>query len=505
MDRTAQAVNSQIGLVTAAGTKAGKAGGSALGAGLVGGLKTAGVVGAALGIVNLAGTVTDYFSKSVDLASNLQESNNAVRVSYGDIATEIESLSSTSAKRLGLSSGAFNDLAVRFSSFAGTIAGEGGDVSKVIDDLTTRGADFASVFNLETADALSVFQSGLAGETEPLKRFGIDLSDASVKAFALANGIGDGTGALTEAEKVQARYGLLLESTNKTAGDFAATQDSFANSTKTSNALLEDAQAKVGEALLPAFEKFTDFMLTDGVPLVEKLVDVFVEAAPAISATADAGIALLDFFLSNVTTVIEFFDAIEDGKLTAEEAAEAIGKLPQPIRDLLGGVRDFMTGATVGITNFLATGFNGFVGILNGFIGLLRPVVDTFNALFGTNLSLPTIRGMGTISSIGAPAYGNSRTGVAGGGRRAMADGGIVTARAGGIPATIGEGRYDEAVIPLSPAVLAQLGEAIGGGSRFPDAVTLVVDGRPMKAYIEEGIKENNFQGRMTIQNGWKF
>lgn len=471
MDGTAAAVNSQLGLVTAAGTKAGKTGGAALGAGLIGGLKGAGVVGAALGIANLAGSVTDYFAKSVDLASNLQESGNAVRVTYGDIAGEIDNLSDTAAKRLGLSSGAFNDLAVRFSGFAGTIAGEGGDVAKVIDDLTTRGADFASVYNLETADALSVFQSGLAGETEPLKRFGIDLSDATTKAFALANGIGDGTGVLTEAEKVQARYGLLLESTTKTAGDFAATQDSAANSTKTANAQLEDAQAKVGEALLPAFEKFTGFMLTDGVPLIEKLTDAFVENAPTITAVAEAGIGLLDFFLSGVELVSDFFDAVEDGTITSQEAVDALGRLPQPLKDLTNGISDFFEGAIEGVGNFLAGGFNGFVDILNTFIGFLRPIVSTFNALFGTNLSLPRINNLGSFQITGG-SNASSPARIAGGGRRAMADGGIVQARPGGIPAQIGEGRYDEAVIPLSPAVLAQLGGAMGGGRTVNNYLT---------------------------------
>lgn len=464
LDGTAAAVNSQMGLVTAAGATAGQKGGAALGAGLIGGLKTAGVVGATLGIVGLAGTAADYFSGAVDRASDLQESGNAVRVSFGDISGEIEKLGETSAKRLGLSRGAFNDLAVRFSSFAGTIAGEGGDVVGVIDDLTTRGADFASVYNLDVDQALGLFQSGLAGETEPLRRFGIDMSAAAVEAFALANGIGDGVGELTEAEKVQGRYGLLLESTNKTAGDFANTSDSLANAQRITNAELENAQAKVGEALLPAFEKFTDFMLTDGVPLVEKLVDVFVEAAPTITAVTEAGIGLLDFFLSNVTSVIDFFDALDDGRVTAEEAAAIIGNLPAPIKEFIGGVRDFIFDATNGVSRFLSGGLNGFIDILNTFIGFLRPIVSTFNALFGTNLSLPRINNVGTFM-LGTSGGGQAGArGTGGAGRRLMADGGVVTARPGGIPATIGEGRYDEAVIPLSPSVLGQLGQAIGGG-----------------------------------------
>lgn len=499
LDGTAAAVNSQIGLVTAAGTKAGTAGGTALGAGLIGGLKGAGLVGAALGIANLAGSVTDYFSQSVELASNLQESGNAVRVSYGEIAGEIERLGETAAKRLGLSRGAFNDLAVRFSNFAGTIAGEGGDVVGVIDDLTTRGADFASVYNLEVADALTLFQSGLAGETEPLRRYGIDLSAAAVEAFALANGIGDGTGALTEAEKVQARYGLLLESTNQTAGDFANTSDSLANAQRIANAQLEDAQAKVGEALLPAFEKFTDFMLTDGVPLVEKLVDAFVDTAPAIATVTEKGLELLDFFLSNVATVITFFDAIEDGKLTAEEAAEAIALLPKPIRDFANGVAGFVRGAMASAINFVSNGLNVYIRALNRFLDLLAPVIRAFNQLFGANIAIPRINTLGTVSFTGGGG-GSTAARVAGGGRRAMAEGGVVTARPGGIPATIGEGRYDEAVIPLSPAVLSELGAAIGGGT----TVEVGVNERGLSQFLDVWERSRDGVRRLVIENGKK-
>ena len=229
MDGTAAAVNSQLGLVTAAGSRAGVAGGTAMGAGLASGLKTAGVIGAALGAAGLLSETVNYFQDAVGLASDLAESGNAINVSFGDAATGIAALGETAATRLGLSELAFNNLSVRFSSFARTIAGEGGDVVGVIDDLTTRGADFASVYNLEVSDALTLFQSGLAGETEPLRRYGIDLSAAAVEAFALANGIGEQGRALTEAEKVQARYLLLLDQTNQTAGDFANTSDQLAN------------------------------------------------------------------------------------------------------------------------------------------------------------------------------------------------------------------------------------------------------------------------------------
>jgi hypothetical protein len=468
MDGTASAVNSQLGLVSAAGAKAGRTGGAALGAGLIGGLKVAGVIGAAIGIASAASTVAGYFSDSIGLASDLQESANALSVTYGEQAEAIGILGDTAADRLGLSKIAFNDLATRFSSFAGTIAGEGGDVVGVIDDLTTRGSDFASVYNLDVSDALQLFQSGLAGESEPLRKFGLDLSAAAVEAFAMANGIGESGRELTEAEKVQARYGLLMESTEKTAGDFANTQDGLANSTKTANARFEDAQAAIGEALLPAAEKFADWILKDGVPLTEKLVDLFIKFEPAISATADGLIYVLDYLADNTATAVAFFDAVEDGKLTIEEIAQVLFQLPEPLQEAVFGIAQFVVGAMSNVTNFAITGINTLLGFVNSVLDRLRPVASFMNDIFGGNLSVPRLKLLNYLPDMSGQTLGVVKDfykpkGVSRGGKFALADGGYVTARPGGVAATVGEGRYDEAVIPLSPSVLSKLGAAIGG------------------------------------------
>ena len=229
----------------------GGAAGNAMGGSL---LATAGKFAAPLLAAFGAVQIGQFFADAVRGGSTLNESLNALSVSFGDASDEIASLGETAAKRLGISNREFNGLAVRFSAFAKTIVGEGGDVAKLIDDLTTRGADFASVYDLEVADALTLFQSGLAGETEPLRRFGIDLSAAAVEAFALANGIWDGAGAMTETEKIQARYGALLQQTAQTEGDRANTAGSFANAQRTLNAVLQDTTDRIGIALLPALE-----------------------------------------------------------------------------------------------------------------------------------------------------------------------------------------------------------------------------------------------------------
>jgi hypothetical protein len=193
-------------------------------------------------------------TKAVGAASDLGESINAVNVVFGKASEGILGLSRDAATAVGLSQTEFNSLAVQFSSFAEKIAGPGGDIVGTIQSITNRAADFASVMNLEVADAARIFQSGLAGETEPLKKFGIDLSEAAVKAYAMANGIGDGSGQLTEQEKILARHGALMEQTNKTQGDFANTSDNLANRQRIVGAQFKDLQADLGQALIPAFE-----------------------------------------------------------------------------------------------------------------------------------------------------------------------------------------------------------------------------------------------------------
>lgn len=470
LDGTAAAVNSQMGLITAAGTTAGNRGGAALGAGLIGGLKAAGVVGAAIGIAGLAGNIQDYFAGSVTAASDLQESANALSVTYGEQADEIARLGDTAAQRLGLSRLAFNALATRFSSFAGTIAGEGGDVIGVIGELTTRGADFASVYNLDVNEALALFQSGLAGETEPLRRFGLDLSAASVAAFAAANGIGAAGRELTEAEKVQARYGLLLQQTSKVQGDFANTSDGLANSQRIANAQFEDAQARIGEALLPAAEKFSAWMLEDGVPLVEKLVDLFIKLEPVISGAADALIGYLDIAVGYQAAFLDLIAGLEDGTLTVEELTSAFANLPEPIQDAIIGVAQFLYDTTAGVQNFIRSGLNGVIGFINGILDGMRPVARFLNETFGLNISVPRLSSVGLLGAFSMENFyrGIDATGFSqgAGGRVAMAEGAYVPAQHGGVAATVGEGRYDEVVLPLSPSVLSDLGAAIGGGDR---------------------------------------
>jgi len=255
------------------GRKAGRGYTKGFGASL-GGLKTL-IAGAGFAA---AGAAAVAFAKStVTAASDANEAANAVNVTYGKAAKGVAKLAKQSARAMGLSGTEFSALAVRFSSFTDTVAGPGGDSVKVLDKLTTRAADFASVMNIDVAQAAEVFQSGLSGETEPLKRYGIDLSDAAVQAYALSKGIKQGNEKLTEAQKIQARYGLLMEKTQKTQGDFKNTSTGMANAQRILNAEWADSKAKLGTALLPSLGMVTSKLSALLPVMTTALIPVFTQ------------------------------------------------------------------------------------------------------------------------------------------------------------------------------------------------------------------------------------
>lgn len=308
---------------------------------------------AALGIgqivVNAFNDAKDFVIGAVDIASDLSESVNAVEVAYGDAADAVLQLGEDSANTFGLSKRELNAYATQFSAFVGTIAGAGGDVAGTLETLVGRGTDFASVFNTDVSEALGLFQSGLAGETEPLRKYGIDLSAAAVEAYALANGIGDGTSALTEAEKVQARYGSLLEQTNKVQGDFVNTSDELANKNRINAASWDDVQAKIGDAFLPVASQLATVLGDEIIPVISDLAE---EYGPELSD------AFTDLLPSLTELAVELLPLIPG-------AVEAIVAAMPAFVSLLELITPLLIGSTQA-TTAQNTVFSGLFALLSG-------------------------------------------------------------------------------------------------------------------------------------------
>ena len=249
---------------------------------------------------------------SIGEASDLEESLNAVSVAYGNSSNAIVKLGEDAASRLGVTQSAFNASAVRFSAFAERVVGAGNDVSGFVDSITTRASDFASVFNIDVSEALQVFQSGLSGEAEPLKRFGINLLDTEVKAYALESGLLKVGQQMTEDIKTQARYGLLMQETAKTQGDFANTSDGLANSQRILSAEFTDMQATLGNALLPVMATLVSQVKDDLLPIVERFGD-WLQSPEGINAVRELGESMgdaLDFTVDFTTGLADNLDVL---------------------------------------------------------------------------------------------------------------------------------------------------------------------------------------------------
>lgn len=232
--------------------------------------KKAAAAFATIGVAAAAGAV-----KAIDMASDLAESQSKVAQIFGESGAAIESFSKTAATSLGLSQQNVLDAAGTFGIF-GKAAGLGGtDLSDFSNNFTTLSSDLASFNNTSPEDAINAIGSALRGEMEPIRRYGVMLDDAAIKAEAMAQGLYNGKGALTQQAKILAVTALVYKKTGDAQGDFARTSGGLANQTKIMKAQLTNAATTIGTALLPIAMKLTSFFAKKVIPIIEKLSTVF--------------------------------------------------------------------------------------------------------------------------------------------------------------------------------------------------------------------------------------
>lgn len=293
--------------------------------------------GAALGAAFAAKAALDFAKSSIAAFSNLEESINAVEVSFGDASEGVLALGENSAEQFGLSTRAVNEAAVAMSAFADKI--DEADPADAFENVLQRATDFASVMNIEVEESLILFRSGLAGESEPLRKFGIDVSAATVNLVGLEAGLGGANGKLDEGEKVQARYLAIMQQTEKTAGDFANTADGLANSQRILSAKWEEAQVLLGAKLAPAMTTLLQAG-TDLIPVFVLVVDVFgaviKQATPLIELFGE-GATLLGLWAASAGDAGD-----EGGFLSArmEDVKSAAFAIIDPVGTLAGGFQE---------------------------------------------------------------------------------------------------------------------------------------------------------------------
>jgi len=242
-------------------------------------------VAGALGATFAAAKVVDFAKDSVLAASNMAESMSKVNVVFGDTADEVIAFSKTAASSMGMSGQAALEAAGTYGNLFQALGVNKTASQEMSVGLVQLAADLGSFNNMSTTDSLNALRSGLSGETEPLKRFGIALNDVTLKNKAFEMGFGRITGVMDPAIKAQVTYALVLEQTKLAQGDYARTADGTANTMKTLQAKFEDAKVAVGEALMPAFKALLA-VLNAGIPILEKIGKFFKDNQAEVKAFA---------------------------------------------------------------------------------------------------------------------------------------------------------------------------------------------------------------------------
>jgi len=129
------------------------------------------------------------------------------------------------------------------------------EASKLSVQLTKLAVDVASFNNASDVETMMAFQSALVGNHETVRRFGVVITEATLKQELLRMGINKTSTEITNAEKVQARLNLLIAGTSDAQGDAERTNTSFANSMKALNAEFQEFMVEAVTPMLPALSK----------------------------------------------------------------------------------------------------------------------------------------------------------------------------------------------------------------------------------------------------------
>ena len=192
--------------------------------------------------------------KTIDVASGLQEVQNVVDVTFGDFKKKVEDLADVSITEFGISELTAKQTAGRFQAMGTAMGIAQGKMSDMSVELTKLSADMASFYNVAQSDVARSLQSVFTGEAEPMRKYGVDLTQATLKTFALSQGLDSNVEAMTQAEKTMLRYQYVMHATGAAQGDFARTSNNWANQIRVLKGNFEELAGIIGTSFINALK-----------------------------------------------------------------------------------------------------------------------------------------------------------------------------------------------------------------------------------------------------------
>lgn len=338
-----------------------------------------------------AGALLVFGKSAIDAATSVEESLNKANVLFGQSSDEIQRWSEGLAASFGLSQRQALEAAGVFGNFFRTIGLGESDAAAMSQRLVELSADLASFNNVDPQEALDALRSGLSGEVEPLRRLGVFLNEATVKAKAMEMGLADGNGELSEAAKLQARYALILEQTGTAQGDFARTSDSLANQQRILNAEIDNLKVKLGAELAPIAKAALEAVLA-GLAGLKSWWD----------ENGDDVNARYEEFKTGLQTIKDWWDT--DGKQLVEDFKTGWADFQAGLDNLARWFTDRKAEFEQGWADFTA----GWQGVVDGITVIVDALVTQVSIIFGVLQTVATAI-MGAIQAVIAFFTGDIR------------------------------------------------------------------------------------------------
>ena len=286
---------------------------------------------------------------AIDISSALTEVQNVVDATFGDMSKKVNDFAQDSIRQFGMSELTLKQTASRFQAM-GTAMGIDSSLIKKANEflnkqtdgyiglsdsmadvslnLTKLTADMASLYNIDQDVVSQDLAAIFTGQTRPLRDYGLDLTQATLKEWAMKQGLDSDIESMSQAEKTMLRYQYVLANTQTAQGDFARTADSWANQIRILKQSFEQLGSVIGGALINAFKPFVK-ALNSVLLVVISFVTKVTNALGAIFGWKyeDSGAGLAD----------SFSDAAE----SAGDVADNTGQAAKNIDKMNKGVRQF--------------------------------------------------------------------------------------------------------------------------------------------------------------------
>lgn len=259
--------------------------------------------------------IADYLGNAVAKFNDFYEATDLFHNAMGNLSGEADTLISKMQGLLGVDPTKAMTYMATIQSL-GTSFGLTSDKAYVLSkNLTQLAYDEASYWNKDVAETFTAMSSAISGEIEPIRRLGVDLSQARLQQELLALGFNKQVSSLSQADKAVLRYIAIMKQTANIQGNLAQTIQSPANQIKILKAQLDMLAKSVGSLLYPALKSILP-------PLIAavQLIREFVEWVAKLMGVK----VVFTDFTKSADSVGGIGDAMDDTADSTKKAAKAL-------------------------------------------------------------------------------------------------------------------------------------------------------------------------------------